>query len=316
MFGRFIRKYGEWCAKHTAWGFFIIWTVMTCSVNFGEIMLRMFSKGNYLCGIVPMVIWLFGILVTAVTITEMLASAGRTSYGDGYRSGKELADLQADRRFAVIVQSLGMKSDAMPILERMKSALATACGNFCKEVYEDEKVRIPLDVRVGEEAAQRIRRITKVVWTREVKPDQKVEYTLSDDFRNTTDKFLDALGIYKEERDGLWKFKQDMNGTCSACDVTVMGDFDDPITRPLKNASMVFYVRGKDDKEVVCLSCFIDKHHKEREEQEKQEVEELCAKEKAKETAADDSAKPTEPTATAAAETATDSADGVKGVVA
>lgn len=316
MFGKFIRKYGEWCARHTALGYFIIWAVMTCSVNFGDIMLRMFSKGNYLCGIVPMVIWLFGILVTAVTITEMFASAGRTSYGDGYRSGKEFADLNSDRRFAVIVQSLGMKSDAMPILERMKSALATACGNFCKEVYEDEKVRIPLDVRVGEEAAQRIRRITKVVWTREVKPDQKVEYTLSDDFRNTTDKFLDALGIYAEERDGLWKFKQDMNGTCSACDVTVMGDFDDPITRPLKNASMVFYVRGKDDKDVVCLSCFIDKHHKEREEQEKQEAEELCAKEKASETAADDSAKPTEPTATAAAATATDSAGGVKGVVA
>ena len=316
MFGRLIRKYGEICAEHTPITFFIIWTVMTGAVGFGEIMLRMFSMGNYLLGIVPMVIWLLGILFVAVTITEMLDSARRTSYEDGYRSGKEFADLDSDRRFAVIVQSLGMKSDAMPILERMKSALATACGNFCKEVYEDEEARIPLDVRVGEEAAQRISRITKVVWTREVKPDQKVDYTLSDDFRNTTDKFLDALGIYAEERDGLWKFKQDMNGTCSACDVTVMGDFDDPITRPLKNASMVFYVRGKDDKEVVCLSCFIDKHHKEREEQEKQEIEELCAKEKASETAADDSEKPSEPTATAAAATAPDSADGVKGVVA
>ena len=316
MFGKFIRKYGKWCAKYTPLSFLIIWSVMTCAVGFGDIMLRSVSKGNYIGGIVPLIIWLCGIVFVAFTIVEMLEGARRTSYGDGYRSGKELADLNSDRRFAVIVQSLGMKSDAMPILERMKSALATACGNFCKEVYEDEEARIPLDVRVGEEAAQRIRRITKVVWTREVKPDQKVEYTLSDDFRNTTDKFLDALGIYAEEREGLWKFKQDMNGTCSACDVTVMGDFDDPITRPLKNASMVFYVRGKDDKEVVCLSCFIDKHHKVREEQEKQEAEELCAKEKASETAADDSAKPTEQTATAAAATATDSAGGVKGVVA
>lgn len=252
-----MNRFGKWCAKHPYITMCIIWTILSFGTSQGRVALGAFAKRQYAIGAVGTVLWIVLMILAVQMLIWTMEAVRHGSFKDGFVNGRNVGRLSVDRRMSLIIQSLGMKSDALPLLERVKTALAQATGWFCAEVYGDEEEYEPLAERLGEEPAKRVENVTKAVWTRCVKPDQNPEYSLSDDYRNTTDKFLDAIDVYPEERKGLYRFKQDTNGTCSVCGTVVAGDFDDPITRSLKNENMMFFER---DGKMICLSCFMKRH--------------------------------------------------------
>lgn len=257
-----MKKFGSWCAKHPLGAIVVFWFMLINAVTAGNIAFASIIDRSFAKGVVAAVIWVALILVAVEMLKQMMEAVGRVAFKEGFVKGRNVGRLDIDRRMSIIVQALGMRSDALPILERVKAALVQATGWFCAEVYGDEEEYEPLAERLGEEPAERVMGVTKAVWTRAVKPDQTPEYTLSDDIRNTTDKFLDAIDIYHDERKGLYRFKQDTNGTCSVCGTVVAGDFDDPITRSLKNENMMFFER---DGKMICLSCLMERIGKLRE---------------------------------------------------